>query len=265
VTPTGGTYRELAERWKRLHDGGELSLREVPCGPGRALLCAQVGDPSRPAIAIAAGVHGDEPAGVWALLELAQARALDPRFSYRLWPCTNPTGFEAGTRANAEGLDVNRTFGGTGGSPEARAVLETNRGMTFALSLDLHEDCDAIGFYCYEYGGAHIGRHVIAALDARGFPIDPLDVTFALAGPLDDAHCRRERGRVFADAVEEAALIGGLSYSLAIACAGAYRALTFETPSSSAWELRVAMHRTAVPAAVRSLLEESPSTPSNAP
>jgi murein peptide amidase A len=265
VTPSAGTYRELAERWKSLRDRGELSLHEISCGDsGRTLLCAQTGDPSGPTVAIAAGVHGDEPAGVWALLELAETHALDPRCSYRLWPCTNPSGYEAGTRANAEGLDVNRTFAGTGGSPEARAVLAANTGVTFALSLDLHEDRDAVGFYCYEYGGAAIGCNVIETLDARGFPIDPLEVTFALAGPLDDARCRRERGRVVADSAEEAALIGGVSYSLAI-LRGARRALTFETPSSASWQRRVAMHRTAVLAAVRSLLEESTSTPSKAP
>jgi murein peptide amidase A len=249
------------QRWKRLSNRTALRLREIPCvGALRTLLCAEMGDPAGPAVTIAAGVHGDEPAGVRALFELVEARALDPRCFYRLWPCTNPTGYDAGTRANADGLDVNRTFGGTGGSPEARAVLEANRDMRFALSLDLHEDCDATGFYCYEYGGAAIGRSAIAALDADGFPIDPLGTTLTLAGPPDDAHYRRERGRVVADSGEEAALIGGVSYSLAIA-SGARHTLTFETPSSAPLELRVAMHRTAVPAAVRSLLEESTSAP----
>ncbi len=265
MTATGGTYRELVKRWRRLHDGGTLTLREIPCAPsGPTLLCAEMGDPSGPAVAIAAGMHGDEPAGAWALLQLAESHALDLQCSYRLWPCTNPTGYEAGTRESIEGLDVNRTFGGAGGSPEAAAVLETNRDTAFALSLDLHEDCDATGFYCYEYGGAQLGRRVIAALEARGFPIDPLEITFGLAGPLDGARCRRERGRIVADALEEAALIGGLSYTLAIARSARY-ALTFETPSPAAWRLRVAMHRTAVPAAIARLLEESAKTPSKAP
>jgi murein peptide amidase A len=255
VIPALGTYRELAQRWKRLAGRGDLSLREIPCdGSGRTLLCAYLGDPSRPIVAIAAGVHGDEPAGVWALLQLTQARALDPRYSYRLWPCVNPTGYGARTRTNADGLDINRTFDGAGGSCEARAVLEANRGAKFVLSIDLHEDCDAVGFYCYEYGDAAIGCTVIAALDARGFPIDPLDAAFALAGPLDDAHCRRERGRIAADGPQEAAVLGGLSYSLAVARGPARHALTFETPSSTAWRLRVAMHRCAVLAALRALV-----------
>jgi murein peptide amidase A len=254
VTVTGGTYRELERRWIALHGRGGLRVDEIACGStGRTLLVAELDDADRPAVTIAAGVHGDEPAGPWALLELVETQALDARFAYHIWPCTNPTGFKAGTRASADGVDVNRTFDGNGGSPEARAVLEANRGRTFALSLDLHEDCDAAGFYCYEYGGGELGRAVIAALDARGFPIDPLEVTFGLAGPLDDAHCVREWGRIVADAFREAGLLGGLSYSLALARQGTRSALTFETPSAVPWDQRVAMHRAAVLAAIAAL------------
>lgn len=242
--------------------GNGLHLREIECGKAeRALLCVDAGDPAMPAITIAAGVHGDEPAGSWALLELVETGALDPSFCYRIWPCVNAAGFIAGTRENARRVDVNRTFGGTGGSREASAVLATNRGLKFALSLDLHEDYDAVGFYCYEYGGGEIGRHVIAALEADGFAIDPLEATFDLAGPLDDAHCIRQRGRVVADAAHEVGMLGALSYSMAISREAARHALTFETPSVAPWPTRLAMHRTAVIAAIAMLAEESASVP----
>jgi murein peptide amidase A len=261
--PIRGTYRQLRRRWEALRRE-DVRLREIPSPRvGRALLCADVGDPALPRVAIATGLHGDEPAGPWALLELVEANELDPSFSYRIWPCINVSGFAARTRESADGIDVNRTFGGVGASPEASVILAANRGLTFALSLDLHEDCDAQGFYCYEYGGGEIGRRVIAALAQDGFPIDPLEVTFGLAGPLDDAHCVRERGRIAADPKGEAAVLGGLSYSLALARQGARLALTFETPSSVGWGTRLAMHRAAVAAALRALLEESASRPFN--
>jgi murein peptide amidase A len=248
---TNGTYRELERRWKGLRGGGDLRVREVACvNAPRTLLCVEIGSDALPVVAIAAGVHGDEPAGPWALFDLVETQALDPAFSYRLWPCTNPTGFDAATRENADGADVNRTFGRGGSSPEAKAILMANRDRKFALSLDLHEDVDARGFYCYEYGGGEIGRAAIAALDRAGLPVDPLEATLATAGPLDDAHCTRERGRITADHFEEAALLGGLSYSLALARHAARRALTFETPGAAAWELRLASHRTAVRAAI---------------
>ncbi len=254
---SGGTYRELAERWQSLH-GARVRLQRIGCGPsGRTLLRADIGDARRPRVALAAGIHGDEPAGPWALLQLVERAELRPEFCYRLWPCTNPSGFIAQSRANAEGIDVNRTFAGDGSSPEASAIIAANRGMSFTLSIDLHEDCDATGFYCYEYGGAHLGRSVVEALAQQGFPIDPLEATFDVAGPLDDAHCTRERGRVAADAAHEGLVLGGLSYSLALARKGAAHVLTFETPSAAAWETRVAMHAAAVSCALDALLEES--------
>ncbi len=246
-----GTYQDFARRWKALRASHGAAVREVACvGAPRTLLCAELGDARLPSIALSGGVHGDEPAGPWALLELVESSHLDDRFAYRIWPCTNPSGFEAGTRENADGIDVNRTFGRGGQSPEARAIVTANRDRKFVLSIDLHEDCDAVGFYCYEYGGGNIGYGALAALDDAGFPIDPLLETFATAGALDDAHCQRERGRITAEHFVEGALLGGLSYSLAIARNAARHALTFETPLRAPWETRVAMHRTAVLAAI---------------
>ncbi len=249
-----GTYRELEQRWKRLRGQAGLRVREVACvGAPRTLLCAEWGDHTRPSIAIAAGIHGDEPAGPWALLELAESDGLDPSFAYRLWPCTNPTGFDARTRESAGGIDLNRTFGRGGQSPEAKAILIANRDRKFSLSLDLHEDADAVGFYCYEYGVGDVGRAVVAALDDAGLPVDPLAATFDTAGPLDDASSVRERGRITADHVVEAESLGALSYSLAIARNAARRALTFETPSREPCEARLSMHRIAVRAAIAAI------------
>jgi murein peptide amidase A len=261
VTVAQGTYRELRQRWEALRGAG-TRLSAITCRPGGPdLLLAEHGDASRPAIAIAAGVHGDEPAGVEALLELAQANALDPRFCYRIWPCTNVDGFVAGTRENAAGTDLNRTFAGAGESPEAREILRVSRTRPLALSLDLHEDRDACGFYCYEYGGGSIGRRVVDALGAAGFDIDPLETTFELAGPLEESDCEREPGRITTDAAREASMLEGCSYSLALAQGMARHALTFESPSARAWRDRVAMHRAAVLAAIAALAEESASTP----
>ena len=251
MTSQPGTYQELQRRWKALRSR-DLILSEVDFGEG-SLLHVAIGDPLRPVVALSAGIHGDEPATPWALLELVEGGALDARFAYRIWPCLNPTGFDAGTRENKNGLDLNRTFDGEGDSPEARAVLAADRNRSFALSLDLHEDYDAAGFYCYEYGGGTIGRRVISALDALGLPVDALDTTLELAGPLRDDTCERERGRLVANHVEEAALLGGVSYSLALARGAARHVLTFETPSLAPWEERLVAHRAGMVAAIGTL------------
>lgn len=253
---TDGTYCELVRRWKALGTTGDVAVREVACvNAPRTLLCVEFGDHRRPTVAIAAGAHGDEPAAAWALLEMVQSGAWHRGFSYRLWPCVNPTGFSRRTRTSADGWDINRTFGRGGTSPEARAILTSNRDRHFTLSLDLHEDADAAGFYCYEYGGAEIGRAAVAALDEAGLPVDPLAETFGTAGPLDDACCRRERGRIVPDAPAEAALIGGLSYSLRMARGTARRALTFESPGRAEWPVRLAIHATAIAAALAAAAE----------
>jgi protein MpaA len=253
-----GTYRDLELAWKALRSTRDLRVREVACvGAPRTLLCVDAGDHMLPAIALAAGIHGDEPAGPWALLSFVAEGKLDPSYSYRIWPCTNPTGFGAGTRESCDGVDLNRTFGRGGGSPEAKAILTANRDHAFALSIDLHEDADATGFYCYEYGGGELGRAAIRALDYAGLPVDPMGDTFDLAGPLDDSACERERGRIVADGALEAAALGGFSYNMLLARRAARHALTFETPLRLPWETRIEMHARAVGAAIGALSQVS--------
>ena len=225
-------YPDLISRWKALRTRDDTTVREVACvNAPRTLISVEIGDQRKPCIALSAGVHGDEPAGVWALLDLVEREELDPRFSYRLWPCMNPTGFERGTRENTDGIDVNRTFGRGGQSPEASAIIMSNRDRKFELSIDLHEDCDGEGFYCYEYGDCDLGDRIVTSLEAAAYPID------------------RQRC-LHPDAAKEAEEIGGLSYSLLLVRNAARRVLTFETPSAVALPTRIAMHRAAVRAAL---------------
>jgi hypothetical protein len=211
----------------------------------------ELGDPRRPVVSIGAGVHGDEPAGAWALLSLVRDRLLDPRFAYRLWPCTNPTGFAAGTRASAEGTDVNRSFGRGGTSPEAKAILTANRDRRFALTIDLHEDHEAAGFYLYETAAS--GRRsrfagpLVAAVAAAGFPVQRFTAGFELGPPGSESAQTRSLGAVVVDAVREAPYFGrDLPLGIAMVRRAAACALTFETPRSRSPEERIAMHRVAV-------------------
>ncbi|MDE2482519.1 MAG: succinylglutamate desuccinylase/aspartoacylase family protein [bacterium] len=232
MTSERPTYHELARRWKALRATHDVRVREVACvGAPRTLLCAELGDPALPIVTIAAGVHGDEPAGALALLALVVDRALDPRFSYRLWPCTNPTGFDLGTRTSADGTDLNRTFGRGGSSPEARAIVTANRDRRYALALDLHEDDEAEGFYCYAYGDGGIGEAIVDAVRAAGAPCDP-------------------RGCLRPDPHAEAEALGGLSLSLLLRRNAAERTLTLESPSQRDLSERIATHVVAVRAAL---------------
>jgi len=119
--PFWSDYAALASAWRSIRATHGLRLREIACvGAPRTLLVCECGNPAAPCVSISAGAHGDEPAAPAALYALVRDRLLDPAFSYRLWPCFNPTGFGAGTRTNVDGADVNRSFGRGGTTPEAR-------------------------------------------------------------------------------------------------------------------------------------------------
>ncbi len=244
-------YDDLLQRWKALRAGGKFAVREVACaGAPRTLLCVESGPQTAPSIALAAGVHGDERAGPWALLSLCETEALDPHYAYRIWPCTNPSGYLEHTRVNADGADVNRSFGRGGQTPEARAIVIANRDRKFALSIDLHEDCDASGFYCYEYGTDGIGEAVIAKLRSAGVAIQDLEQC-DLGAPF--AAAEMSGGIVRPGKTLESSALGGFSYTMLIARHAATRALTFETPTSPPLADRIEIHCMAVQAALAAL------------
>jgi murein peptide amidase A len=249
----------LASAWRAVRATHGLRLREIACvGAPRTLLVAECGDPAAPCISISAGAHGDEPAALAALYVIVRDRLLDPAFGYRLGPCFNPTGFAAGTRTNVDGVDVNRSFGRGGTSPEARAVLTANRDFRFALSIDLHEDYEASGFYLYEQlrAGAQsrFARPVADAVTEAGFPVQRDWTGFELGPPGSEAAQTLVPGAVVVDAPRETPTFGGaLPLGLVLLRRAADHALTFESPRGRAWDDRIAIHRVAVVAAIAQL------------
>lgn len=104
----------------------------------------------RPRIYLSAGIHGDEPAPPLALLELIEAGVFDERAVWFICPLLNPAGFLRATRENSDGLDLNRDYKDFR-SPEIRAHFAwLRRQPNFDLTLCLHEDWEAQGFYLYE-------------------------------------------------------------------------------------------------------------------
>jgi protein MpaA len=238
-----------------------VTVREVACvGVARTLLIAEIVPPvgagSVPVVAIAAGVHGDEPASVWALLALVRDGLLDSGFAYRIWPCTNPSGYELGTRANAEGSDINRSFGRGGQTPEAKAIITANRDRKFALTIDMHEDYEADGFYCYEpiVDDLSFGAAVVSAVHEASFPIQELDDVYDLGYPPESHHLRRlEHGLVRPNARAEIAYFKRTPYSMHLLRRAAKRSLTLESPRRLRWDERIAIHRVAVVTALERL------------
>ncbi|MBI2524012.1 M14 family metallocarboxypeptidase [Candidatus Peregrinibacteria bacterium] len=97
-----------------------------------------------PTVMLSAGVHGDEPAGVYALLDFLHngMREYGDRCNFVVFPCVNPSGFEAGMHCTMNGVDLNRSFGVGSAQPEVAAIEEwlNDYGYRFRLHLDLHEN-----------------------------------------------------------------------------------------------------------------------------
>ena len=105
-------------------------------------------------VCLSAGIHGDEPAGVEAILALMEnPHLLHPYLDdldFTLLPCINPSGYERGTRTNFQDLDLNRNFGKVNPPPEIRFVQQALADKQIDLSMEFHEDVDTDGFYLYE-------------------------------------------------------------------------------------------------------------------
>jgi hypothetical protein len=128
---------------------------------------------------IAAGIHGDEPAGVEAALRFVEENAANEdllsRFYFVIFPCNNPSGWERNTRENAEGVDLNREFAARRPAPEAAIIMRALQGRCFDLVYEMHEDIDAPGFYLYEITDdprEHVGEAILLAAETLGCPIN---------------------------------------------------------------------------------------------
>jgi len=135
-------------------------------------------------VILSSGIHGDEPAGVEAILRFLEGygdslnagiQRWEKEYQFTVFPCTNPTGYERGTRENACGIDLNRRFGSKKGPPEEVAIIQRAlKGQQFVLYMDFHEDTDGEGFYLYEVlyeEKDHLAEEIIESISHR-YPID---------------------------------------------------------------------------------------------
>ncbi len=108
-------------------------------------------DPSRsPRVYLSAGIHGDEPAPPWALLNLMREGFFDTRCTWFLCPMLNPTGFAARTRENHAKVDLNRDYKSPQSTEAAQHITWLRQQPQFDLVICLHEDWESTGFYLYE-------------------------------------------------------------------------------------------------------------------
>jgi hypothetical protein len=124
-------------------------------------------------LAIFAGLHGDEPAGVHALVDLLRALEADPwmgrAYRIHIYPLCNPTGYEDGTRHSRSGADLNREFWRGSLEPEV-AILERELLLNkFHGIISLHSDDTSDGVYGFVRGATltqHLLKPALAAAEA---------------------------------------------------------------------------------------------------
>ena len=144
-----------------------------------------------PRIILSAGIHGEEPAGVYALLEFMNRDIAGylRHFSFLILPSLNPYGFIRGVRYGSNAADLNRSFDDGAGLPEIVAVKDLLHQFPgpYRLAIDLHETDTYMprgetfsveniptGFYMYETtpdGRPVLGPAILEALHTAGYPI----------------------------------------------------------------------------------------------
>ena len=120
-------------------------------------------------IYLSSGIHGDEPSGPLALLQLLAQNQWPAQTDIWLVPCLNPTGFHLNTRENNAGVDLNREYRHPIHAEVRAHIAWLEQQPSFDLTLILHEDWEASGFYVYELNPENrpsLAEPIIQALNA---------------------------------------------------------------------------------------------------
>jgi hypothetical protein len=115
-------------------------------------------------VGIFAGIHGDEPEGVHAVVQFIRLLEAKPELAanYYLsfYPVCNPTGFEDGTRFSRSGKDLNHEFWKNSAESEVRLLQAELVSRSFQGIISLHTDDTSDGFYGI-VRGATLTKHLI--------------------------------------------------------------------------------------------------------
>lgn len=229
----------LLKRWRAVARAARLTVQEIHVSGGFPVLYIYHAAATEPLLYLSAGVHGDEPAPVSALLEWAEENtALLRTLPVALFPLFNPAGLAANTRTDHRHIDLNRRFHDSS-LPHIKAWWRCVEPLRIRLALCLHEDYDARGLYCYELPAARAPLLADSFLNAGAHAI-PRDPRRTIDGR------RAAHGIIMRRRMPH---LPGLPEAIALWMHGAHT-LTFETPSEFSLPDRVAAHRAFIETAV---------------
>jgi murein peptide amidase A len=223
------------------------------------------------------GTHGDEPAGVEAIVRFLEERRHErwPHVEFVVTPCANPWGYVHGRREGPDGLDLNRCFQRLStagwpceperepGQPESRPAAPAEvvhlqrmlRSRPFDLVIDCHEDVDAPGLYVFAPAG--VGRTIVEAAGQAG----PLHSGTAVDGEFPLCESIVDLGAVGVLQVQSRhpaagtlpLPLGSLAASLLLDGHHLATVVTVETPARLPLAQRAAMQLSAIDAALSTL------------
>ncbi len=247
------SFTELQERMDAVAATSSATtlhvLGEIHHGSATWLITMLTHEPDAPArfrVLLTGGVHGNEPAGVEALLQFAEALAQGSvaysETAFDIIPVVNPWGWVHRRRRNAEDQDLNRDFASFD-APESRVIKSLFDSNVYDLMVDLHEDGHVSGFYFYRlaHPDDELCQVIIKRVRDAGHPI---------------YHGRASKIFQARDGVISCALwslqlaraIRQLSLSNYCRLQGCPQSFLFETPSRLPLDARVSMHRIALDA-----------------
>ncbi|HEY1172276.1 MAG TPA: succinylglutamate desuccinylase/aspartoacylase family protein [Verrucomicrobiae bacterium] len=115
-------------------------------------------------IGLFAAIHGDEPAGAYALVQfltlLERFPELAKGYCLFVYPVCNPTGFEDNTRNSRRGRDLNREFWNNTSEPEVQLLQQELVLHAFHGIVSLHADDTSDGLYGFAHG-ATLTKHLV--------------------------------------------------------------------------------------------------------
>jgi hypothetical protein len=121
-------------------------------------------------LGIFAGIHGDEPEGVHALIQFLNLLEHQPElatgYCLFIYPVCNPTGFEDRTRPARSGKDLNREFWNGSVEPEVALLQSELVAHAFHGIISLHTDDTSQGFYGFAHGATLTTNLIEPALRA---------------------------------------------------------------------------------------------------